>query len=141
MDLEQILCIYKSLVLGTVARDGGGGRGGEGEADGGELRRGEVWGDLGAALLARLAGAVQPQHAPVPARRRHAHAAGGVQRQRSIGAAKELGRGGNRLVGNGDAKRRPVRSDHTLGVRFAPSASILILPCPCRVASELSPPS
>lgn len=49
----------------TIAGDGGGG---EGEADGG--RGGEVGGDLGAALLARLGGAVQPQHEPAGPRRR-----------------------------------------------------------------------
>jgi len=59
----------------TVAGDGGRGRGGEGEADGaGELRRGEVGRDLGAALVARPAGAVQKQHEagrPRGRRRRH----------------------------------------------------------------------
>jgi hypothetical protein len=50
-------------VVRTVAGDGSGGRGGEGEADGGrELRGGEVGRDLGSALVARPAGAVQPQH-------------------------------------------------------------------------------
>jgi hypothetical protein len=47
----------------TVARDEGRGRGGEGQPDGGgDARVGEVGRDLRAALVARPAGAVQPQH-------------------------------------------------------------------------------
>jgi hypothetical protein len=73
----------------TVARDEGRGRGGEGQPDGGgDARVGEVGRDLRAALVARPAGAVQPQH----------EAAGrGALRRRRHRLGPEFGEGSGEL--------------------------------------------